>query len=65
MPDLLTGGGIDWCRAVVGDEVMPAGEARDVADVGRDPPGDERADAGVEAVSTDQTPARLTQCRLF
>jgi hypothetical protein len=45
VPDLLAGGGIDGCGAVVGGEVMPTGEAGDVFDFGQDPSGDQRPDA--------------------
>jgi hypothetical protein len=43
--DLLAGGGVDGCGAVVGGEVVPAREAVDVLDLGQDPAGDDRADA--------------------
>jgi hypothetical protein len=43
--DLLAGGGIDGCGAVVGGEVVPRREAVDVLDLGQDSAGDDRADA--------------------
>ncbi|MDQ6777196.1 MAG: hypothetical protein M3071_13485 [Actinomycetota bacterium] len=45
MPDLLAGRRVDGGRAVVGREMVPAGEAVDVLDLGHDPAGDDRADA--------------------
>ena len=45
MPDLLTGGDIDRCRAVVGREVIFRWEPVDRFDLGQDPAGDQRPDA--------------------
>jgi hypothetical protein len=43
VPDLLAGGGVRG--AVVGGEVVPAGEAGEVLDLGQDPSSDQRPDA--------------------
>jgi hypothetical protein len=45
MPDLLAGGGIDGCGAVVGGEVILGREPVDRFDLGEDAAGDDRADA--------------------
>ena len=44
MADLLAGGDIERGSAVVGGEVILGRETADVADLGEDPPGDDRAD---------------------
>jgi hypothetical protein len=59
VPDLLAGGGIDGCGAVVGGEVMPAGKPVDGLDFGQDPPGDE----GTDAVEIGQLGAGLLDQR--
>jgi hypothetical protein len=56
--DLLAGGGVQGCGACPGREPVAVGEPGDVADVGQDPGGDDRADAGqvhqVRAAGNDQ-----------
>jgi hypothetical protein len=45
MAGLLARGDVDRGRSVVGGEVVLAGEARDVSDLGQQPCGDDRTDA--------------------